>query len=1122
MKKKLALLLAVSMVLSMLPMNVFGRAQAPGPSPTWGVANPVATEAYDNVLVTVNLDLANFLGKELDGNLLPLRVTLNGGDSRLLGLAGNNRADDNGFAYGTAYQDPLDGANAWRDKGQDGTVTAITAGSLGPGSLIPSRGNVSSGKTTVPAVAGATLGAAGTWGGGPGGPGVPVFPSNSGYGSFEVRYWQGGGDTTEGLMTLLYLGPTIPVAGVPTGVVPSVYPDTNASGTSGGALGFGQVSIPINFNLRIRAGATLTITYANPADGSAPLFSGTVATLDSTSGITITPGDRVDFHSTTALRRITIAETGRGALTPVVTGNLSAIVLELPRYYKWHVGSIQGQLNTLVRSRYGTFQNIGTGDGETSGNWLSAATQTVSSGPPVASTTAGRLSDVQSAFPYISGGTTYNGPGLPAGLTEADARFLNTRKLQSQHRTDAPIHRSWYTETFENGLRERLVIFLNTDRSASYTGPANAVRDEIWLENLWIVAEDRAAMNNVVTVSAQFRMDDWNPEVSVNRTNWPVRNIDVAYRTTNSLNLTLAGEPNSVRSGSLGGDLITDPTTKDFDLRGKTFAQMEWRPGSSINGDTNALWPVTVVPQDSGGGRSFYEGVKAQTIVLKEDAPNSWSSTFGTATEFSFDDPSIRILGARVWLVIPDKPDWASSDWLESSSWAWQGWVNARNGQYPSSPTSVTLSPDMLRVFYPTQNVSDVRWSRELRVELYLSIEAGYQWKHGGDSRVSVTVGGAGVGNLAEGDRTLVIANAIDPVEVTNAGRIEIPTGSTYFTGRTPIEDIVITENPDFRFEVGNELWVYVIGDGRRTDVTFTCDDIATVNNAEDTGLRLRRGYRLHHPNANFWLDGMVFVIERESWSNEPASFTLTNAAISGQIYPGVDYKVVVSGPAVAQNDQYVFSAQADGLAAGGQISVLTVGAFYRDPYEVAAVGFAERITDDGTPGTGTGTVGGGNEGPGTGAVVVPNLVLPTLFTNQPTMPSNVENPLIFRHNTTGTGYEVSYVAVAAFLDLLRAVYGVDSVPTNDQAWNDATQTATIYGPHKQGYTVTVELTVGSTIVTINGVPMDIADSVGGASGPSGTIPAINVNNRNYLPLRCLAQAFGWVPALEGNAVTFR
>jgi len=95
-------------------------------------------------------------------------------------------------------------------------------------------------------------------------------------------------------------------------------------------------------------------------------------------------------------------------------------------------------------------------------------------------------------------------------------------------------------------------------------------------------------------------------------------------------------------------------------------------------------------------------------------------------------------------------------------------------------------------------------------------------------------------------------------------------------------------------------------------------------------------------------------------------------------------------------------------------------------------------------------------------------------------------------------------------------------VPTNDAAWNNATQTATIYGPHKQGFTVTVEMTVGSTNVTINGTTLDIADSVGGASGPSGTIRVINEGNRNYLPLRSLAQAFGWVPIWEGSAVTFR
>jgi len=872
---------------------------------------------------------------------------------------------------------------------------------------------------------------------------VNVFPYSSGVGFFLARFLPDGfdgnrsnarGDAPGGILTLEYLGngggftipgttPDIIVPSQSGGRVPSRYPGLSPiTNQQNVIISAGQASIPLTFVVDVEASANMTLRFMFNDE---LVYNAPVSSILG-GGLRWSAGNVIQFHSSVALNEIRVSEGRNGDLNSV-----THLELTLPRYYKWHIGTVSntGDLRTRFRSARGSFNNLGT----------TAIT-----------------------------------------LTTGDFAITNPS---------------------DDRLRERIVITLPNLNDRLTAGPLATVADAVILENLWIVAEDRAPMGRDVDIDVRA-LNAAGDRVGDAAT------LTVAKRTNVGLSFSVTGDPTEVRSGSLGGD--------KENAVGKSTRWSDWHGG--VDAERTVIVDVPAALDDAGS-KLYYRGVQTQTVLLKEEMPNAWATSFGTATEFMFDDPGVRIVGAQVWLNYAE--DGTSDTWGSRAFWAWQGWMNATNGLYPTNVNSVSLSADRLRIFFPSQNVTDVRKTRELRVTFFLSIEAGYEWKSERDNRsndIVVTVKGTGVGNLEGSSASAVVATALDPIRVTHDGVVQVETNSAYFTGKTKIGDIHITENPDMRLEVQDEIWVYVIGDGRRQDVTFTADDLAIVEDAERVGLRLRRGYRLHHPQPNFWLDGMVYVIERESWSEEPATITITGGEISGNIYPDVDYKIVISGPGVAQNDQYVLAAQgAQGPAAGGGLAALTIGAFYKDPYTIDAVTLA---TTDTSPGTGTDTTPGTDSGSGT-VIINPTLTtLPTLFTNQPT-PGGVENPLIFRRNTTNTT-DVGFVSVAAFLDLLRAVYGVDSVPTNDAAWDNSTQTATIYGPHKQGFTVTVVLTVGSTNVTINGVTMDIADSVGLASGPSGTIRVINEGNRNYLPLRCLAQAFGWVPTLEGNAVTFR
>jgi len=266
----------------------------------------------------------------------------------------------------------------------------------------------------------------------------------------------------------------------------------------------------------------------------------------------------------------------------------------------------------------------------------------------------------------------------------------------------------------------------------------------------------------------------------------------------------------------------------------------------------------------------------------------------------------------------------------------------------------------------------------------------------------------------------------------------------------------------------------------------------------EGSGLRVRRGHRLIHSTSNYWLDGMVYVIERESYAAESAYFVVTGGQISGNVYPGVDYKVVVSGPRFADNDQMVralttnefFEPNLPGVMRG-----LSQGTFFNEPYAVTAAVFGAADISDVAP-----------EAPP--AVATVN-ALPPLFVSDTT--------LIFRPNLTAT-HNVGYVSVGAFRDLLQSVYGDAAFAE----WDAASATATVTSPNRAGGVTTVVLVVGSTTITVDGVVSDIATLVGGASGPIGTVAVIHENNLNFLPLRALSQAFGWVPVVQGNAIIFQ
>jgi hypothetical protein len=397
----------------------------------------------------------------------------------------------------------------------------------------------------------------------------------------------------------------------------------------------------------------------------------------------------------------------------------------------------------------------------------------------------------------------------------------------------------------------------------------------------------------------------------------------------------------------------------------------------------------------------------------------------------------------------------------------------------------MTVRPNELRLNPSFDTFTGRTERRFVDVTLTLSIEAGFESKNG-DAAVDVFVSGPSVANLVHdrADNGLTVANAFDPISVSTSITPVSVTNPAYNVNVIDIDNIVITEERFGALQRGNEIWVYVIGN-RAAEVEFTADMRATVS--EDSELRLGPGRVLRHRWSNTWVNGMSWTVEAESrtrGSNEPAVITITGGKITGPIFPGVDYQIVVSGNAVARNDYTVFENTA---GTGGFSEALNNRwrLFDAAPYAESVVEFDESTSFDLVP-------------PPAQEIVIPDpvIILPSasLLLGPQSPPVNGIVPFILTDGNVGR------VSLRVFSDFF---FGPDAA-----VWDEATNTATVTGVNSlTGEETVVSFTNGSTNIVVNGDSFDIA-TFGGSNRPQGSVSVVNEGGRIYLPARSLADAF--------------
>lgn len=155
----------------------------------------------------------------------------------------------------------------------------------------------------------------------------------------------------------------------------------------------------------------------------------------------------------------------------------------------------------------------------------------------------------------------------------------------------------------------------------------------------------------------------------------------------------------------------------------------------------------------------------------------------------------------------------------------------------------------------------------------------------------------------------------------------------------------------------------------------------------------------------------------------------------------------------------------------------------------------------------------------GTPGAQLPNLPMGPLVLNEgmTNMTSSIEHyvikqPFFWERNIKDNDYNVGYVSLRIFAENFLGV---------TPGWDAATGYVTIQGMNKDtGAITTLKIQSNNTTAYVDGRSGDIASVfLKYASGPAGSISAINRYDNVYLPFRFVAEAFGFSVAMDGNNV---
>ena len=504
---------------------------------------------------------------------------------------------------------------------------------------------------------------------------------------------------------------------------------------------------------------------------------------------------------------------------------------------------------------------------------------------------------------------------------------------------------------------------------------------------------------------------------------------------------------------------------------------------------------VTMASENEPTIRSGRHGNTA-IIQLTETVSGAFNTGFlGTPIQFEINQPGVQV--RRVEWRLGTSGDFGTEGRVQ------EAWIPSPEVQNP--PTTQfgvnSLVDNVATIFIPNLNQVAVR---TIQFRLEVEVEAGYEWKYDG-APIAVTVSGPVLET-----QTIEVAFVEDPISVALDGdMLQVEVANVFNTIEpTAIGDIIITEAFAGALPRGQVIRLEVAS---LPDVFWGAPVLmgttAVVEN--DTRLTIRQS----NAGQNF----VEFTILAQSIGNAPASIRFTNNMIMGGIFPGVRYVLAVSG---VSGTAPIANGGARIDTAAGQLSLNTqVGVAGRDinrrMYFNAIPYFTDIIEFGGLS---------GDDAPGDDAYIPPvhpgrQLILgPDMRDIVSAITGEVvEVPFLWELNPVTDQFLVGYVALRTFAENFLSI---------EPGWDADNSMAVLTSPDSWGNEVTLLIVSENSNASVirGGVRQDgdIASVfLQGASGPAGSIYAINRGGRLYLPLRFVAETFGYSVRMEGNMVVF-
>lgn len=879
----------------------------------------------------------------------------------------------------------------------------------------------------------------------------------------------------------------------------------------------GHVDVQVNMYANVASNATIRVGVIG-AHGETRWITGWMDVFQAEGanpGILFSiAGDATSFESGLVLPRIDMMERRPGDMTFTPTGTpVRTIRMVAPYDYAWSVGipgHLLGTTSVRLESRNPRYTFV-TPTGFPTGYGASADGRFFT--VPRTAVRTGFVSNTPLAQFEIAGGIQAGGIDEAIRNRERTAEIL---RVDRRHYLEIDIPLEAFV-TNQAVAAQNLRGVLGLVGIALIPSPHAPMDGNVGIDIAWGPGRPAWGTDVLNTAAALMHL----PANRYWRDLWRAVNLNVGIRTDVALEITTTSVPD-ILSGLMGWPTanMPGPTPRIDNLRNPGFQP---RPGN--------FWDGEGAQHFSGAGTP--EAIRSTRVQIRERSAGAFDTGFlNSIVDFHMPE-GVQIVHAAWSLHNGGNSPGNWINWTPIVPGYWQGHTGFQPDAWFAGVPYMT--ENYLRLFVP-RNASPTDL-RVLEVYFWLSVEAGFEAKFGDE--VVISVDGPAVQRLEEDERDVTIAFIVDPVQVELDGpTIQVETGRTHnLLQLTRIGDLVISEETHGRLRTGDEIWIYVVGTNIQRPHTLA---FHTATNAViDSGnlaISPARTLRSTLPGG-LEVTGVSFRVERASTSGNASTIRLTDNYLFGEILPGQDYMIVVSGPRLAANEFQVVARgvagvggtahtfrtwvswpaanwasgapinlppgmtvvpgtlvvdngfMADititGTGAAGVVTRDTLGVFDSFPYAVPVVewyGYDPNLI----PGPQPGPVRGLGE-----RLVLREGMLPIIANDG----SVVYNPFLL-HNF-GQGYVVSMLNPRVFADFVEG----------DIEWTEATQTIVFSGYDSNGNNIIVSLQVGSNIANINGQNVDIA-TFAGNSGPANSIQTIIVADRAFVPLRFLANAF--------------